>query len=254
MNRRDVLLGAAKLTPGMVAGATAMKASAAALSASPEPTRKLKIIVAGGHPGDPEYGCGGTVLRLTTLGHEVVLLYLNDGAWPPTPASVRLAEATKACAILNARPAYAGQINGHAVLDNDRYEAYQKIFDAEKPDAAITQWPIDNHRDHRAISMLTYDVWKESSKKFALYYYEVSDGEDTLQFNPTQFVDITEVESRKCAACFAHASQTPERYYELQDTVAKFRGLQSGFKKAEAFIPQSQNPYDIFSMASIATR
>jgi N-acetylglucosamine malate deacetylase 1 len=254
MNRRDVLLGAAGLTAGLVAGSATTTVQAATPSGSPELPRKLKIVVTGGHPGDPEYGCGGTVARLTSLGHEVVLLYLNNGEWPPTSATTRIAEAAKACEILKASPAYAGQINGHAVLDNDHYEAYQKIFDAEKPDAVFNQWPIDNHRDHRAISMLTYDVWARSGKKFALYYYEVSDGEDTLQFSPTQFVDITEMEPLKRAACYAHASQTPDSYYKLQDTVATFRGIQSGYQRAEAFIRQVQNPYDIFPMAHIPTR
>jgi LmbE family N-acetylglucosaminyl deacetylase len=101
---------------------------------------------------------------------------------------------------------------------------------------------------------LTYDAWKQSGKKCALYYYEVSDGEDTLQFAPTHFVDITETEPIKRAACYAHASQTPDRYYELQDLVAKFRGLQSGYPRAEAFIRQVQSPYDIFPMANLATR
>ena len=39
----------------------------------------LKIVVAGGHPGDPECGCAGTVARLTDLGYAVTLLYLNRG-------------------------------------------------------------------------------------------------------------------------------------------------------------------------------
>ena len=254
MNRRDVLRCAATLTPALIVGAVAGNVEAKSPSASAGQTRKLKIIVTGGHPGDPEYGCGGTVARFTALGHEVVLLYLNDGGWPPTPSAARIAEARKACEILKARPAYAGQINGHAVLDNDHYEAYQKIFDVEKPDAVFNQWPIDGHRDHRAISMLTCDVWKQSGKSLALYYYEVSDGEDTLQFAPTHFVDITETESLKRAACYAHASQTPDRYYELQDTVARFRGIESGYKRAEAFIRQIQSPYDIFPMADIPTR
>ena len=254
MNRRDLLVGAASLMQGFLVGAAAIDLKAETLFNSTESLRKLKIIVTGGHPGDPEYGCGGTIARLTALGHEVVLLYLNDGAWPPTPASIRIAEAAKACEILKARPAYAGQINGHAIVDADHYEAYEKIFAVEKPDAVLNQWPIDNHRDHRAISMLTYDVWAKSEKKFALYYYEVSDGEDTLQFSPNQFVDISAVERQKRVACYAHASQTPDRYYELQDSVAKFRGLQSGFTRAEAFIPQAQNPYDIFQMANIPTR
>jgi LmbE family N-acetylglucosaminyl deacetylase len=254
MNRREILIGAGKLAPGLVTGAAAVKAVAQTTSASAGPSRKLKIIVTGGHPGDPEYGCGGTVARFTALGHEVVLLYLNDGGWPPTPPTARIAEAKRACEILKARSVYAGQANGHAVVDNAHYEAYQKIFDAEKPDAVFNQWPIDNHRDHRAISMLTYDAWKQSKRKFALYYYEVSDGEDTLQFEPSHFVDIAETEALKRSACYAHASQTPDRYYELQDSVAKFRGLQSGYARAEAFIRQVQNPYDIFAMANLPTR
>jgi hypothetical protein len=36
--------------------------------------RKPKVVVTGGHPGDPEYGCGGTVARYADLGHSVVLL------------------------------------------------------------------------------------------------------------------------------------------------------------------------------------
>ena len=217
-------------------------------------SRKLKIVVTGGHPGDPEYGCGGTVARLTALGHEVVLLYLNDGAWPPTPAEVRIEEAKRACEILKARPAYADQINGHAIVDNAHYEAFQKILDAEAPDAVFNQWPIDNHADHRAISMMTYGAWTQLKKRFALYYYEVSIGEDTMQFAPTDFVDITEVEAQKRKACYAHASQEPNRYYEVQDTAANFRGLQSGYKKAEAYVRQIGNPYDIFPMAGLAAR
>jgi LmbE family N-acetylglucosaminyl deacetylase len=174
----------------------------------------------------------------------VVLLYLNDGAWPPTGASIRIAEAKRACELLKARPAYAGQINGHAVVDNEHYETYFKLIEAEKPDVILTQWPIDNHRDHRAITMLTYDAWRQSKKAFSLYYYEVSDGEDTLQFSPTHYVDITESEPAKRAACYAHASQTPDRYYALQDQVAAFRGVESGYKRAEAFVLQLQSPGD----------
>ncbi len=46
---------------------------------------KLKVVVTGGHPGDPEYGCGGTIARYSDVGHEVVLLYLNKGEWTDKP-------------------------------------------------------------------------------------------------------------------------------------------------------------------------
>jgi N-acetylglucosamine malate deacetylase 1 len=210
--------------------------------------RKLKVIVAGGHPGDPEYGCGGTIARYTSLADEVVLLYLNDGEWPASkggaPASTRMAEASKACQILKARPLYAGQINGNAIVDTAHFDQYRKILEAERPEAVFTQWPIDAHRDHRAISALTFDAWLKMGREFALYYYEVSNGEDTLQFNPTHYVNITASEPVKRAACYAHASQTPDRYYALQDQVAKFRGIENGCERAEAFMLQAQSPYE----------
>ena len=38
-----------------------------------------KLLVAGAHPDDPESIAGGTILRYTDAGHEVVCLYLTRG-------------------------------------------------------------------------------------------------------------------------------------------------------------------------------
>jgi LmbE family N-acetylglucosaminyl deacetylase len=213
----------------------------------PQPAeRKFKIVVTGGHPGDPEYGCGGTIARLTAAGHAVSLLYLNHG--DPSEKSgdgrehPRIAEATHACEILKAKPMFAGQIDAHAVVDAAHYEAFREQLAAEKPDAVFTHWPIDNHADHRAMFMLVFEAWKRLNKSFALFYYEVSNGEDTLQFSPTEYVDISETEPLKRRACFAHASQSPERYYKLQEIVASMRGAESGHRYAEGFVRNVQGP------------
>ena len=247
MDRRALLKSA-----GMLAGTAAAHAAAQNSAVSQESRRKFKIVVTGGHPGDPEYGCGGTVARLAALGHEVVLLYLNNGAWE-TSAAIRMAEAKKACAILKARPAYAGQANGHAIVDNPHYESFEKIVAEENPDAVLNQWFIDNHPDHRAIANLTYEAWNRMKRRFALYYYEVSDGEDTMQFNaPTHYVDIGAVADIKKAACYAHASQNPDFFYGIQDTVAAFRGLTVGYKRAEAFLMQIGSQLDILAMTGLS--
>ena len=206
--------------------------------------QKLKIIVTGGHPGDPEYGCGGTIARYSDLGHEVVLLYLNEGdpVEKTGPKGLRVGEASRACGILKARPAYAGQIDGQSIVDPAHYEAFRRILQAEKPNVVFTHWPIDNHADHRAISLLVYDAWLRMGQAFALYYYEVSNGEDTVQFAPTHYVDITNTEARKRAACYAHASQAPDKFYSLQESVTRLRGIESGRKQAEAFIRHIQSP------------
>jgi LmbE family N-acetylglucosaminyl deacetylase len=222
-------------------------------------TRKLKVIVTGGHPGDPEYGCGGTIARFADAGHDVVLLYLNRGekSCPDTPgdkgSSVRVPEAQKACAILKARPMFAGQCDGQAVVDAEHYQAFRELIRKEQPDVLFTHWPIDGHADHRAISALAYDAWLRLGKKFAFYYYEVSDGEDTLMFQPTDYVDIGDVEPRKRAACYAHASQAPDKFYALQSQVSRFRGVESGHAHAEAFIRHVQSPDGLNWMRGIST-
>lgn len=236
------------LAKAALAGTTAA-ASLSALGAEPSRLanaagQRLKVIVTGGHPGDPEYGCGGTIARYSDLGHDVVLLYLNEGDPPDKtgPKHVRVGEATRACEILKARPGYVGQIDGRAVVDFDHYNSFRALLETESPNVVFTHWPIDNHADHRAISLLVYDAWIRMGKKFALYYYEVSNGEDTVHFAPTHYIDISATAARKRSACYAHATQAPDKFYPLQEAVTKFRGIESGFKEAEAYIRHVQSP------------
>ena len=206
----------------------------------------LKIVVTGGHPGDPECGCAGTVARYADLGHDVVLLYLNrgegycGGTSLDRCAGIRTAEARNACRILKARAAFADQIDGRAIVDAPHYDAFTRLLAAEAPDVVFTQWPIDRHRDHRAVSLLTLDAWFAGGKKFALYYYEVA--EDTSMFAPVEYVDISAVEARRRAACYAHVSQQPEKWYPKQVEITRFRGSESGLREAEAFVrhPESR--------------
>ena len=215
-------------------------AAVARQQAGDRPGPRLKIVVAGGHPGDPECGCAGTISRYADLGHEVVLLYLNrgegycQGAEPGQCGAVRTAEAQNACRILKARAAFAGQYDGRAIVDNAHYGEFRRLLDSEKADIVFAQWPIDRHRDHRALSLLVLDAWLQGGKKPALYFYEVAD--DTMMFSPNDFVDISSVESRRRAACYAHASQQPEKWYPRQVELTRSRGVEGGFPQAEGFL------------------
>ena len=51
----------------------------ALLSAKTTTAEKLKIVCVGGHPDDPESGCGGTLARFTAAGHAVTVIYLTRG-------------------------------------------------------------------------------------------------------------------------------------------------------------------------------
>ena len=238
-SRRQLLPGFATIAASPLLGGLASAAE------DPAP-RKLRVVITGGHPGDPEAACGGTIARYTDAGHEVTALYLNRGdpseSASKPPSKVRVDEAARACEILKAKPVFADQIDAHAIVDPEHYARFRELLSALQPDVVFTHWPIDNHADHRAMFNLVYDAWNKLHRGFALYYYEVSNGEDTMQFAPTHYVDISSVEPRKRDACFAHASQRPEKFYALQAKVTEMRGIESGCKHAEGFVRQVQSP------------
>jgi LmbE family N-acetylglucosaminyl deacetylase len=228
--------------------AAALPAVAGAADASPRAA--LKVLVTGGHPDDPESGCGGTIARYADEGHDVAVLYLTRGEGGirqkthEQAATIRSAEAEKACRILKARPLFAGQIDGETEVTPARYAEFRKLFDAEKPDVVFTQWPVDTHADHRACSLLTYDAWLRSGRKAALYYYEVDLGAQTQCFRPTDYVDVTATEPRKRDACMAHESQNPAGgfYGQYHEPMLRLRGMECGRKLAEAFVRHEQGP------------
>jgi N-acetylglucosamine malate deacetylase 1 len=107
---------------------------------------KMKVVVVGAHPDDPESGCGGSIARYSDLGHEVVIVYLTageagiDGKLASEAAAIRTAESRKACAILKARPVFAGQIDGDTEVNPAQYKRMSQILDAEQPAILLLMW------------------------------------------------------------------------------------------------------------------
>jgi len=208
---------------------------------------RLKVVVAGAHPDDPESIAGGTMARLADEAHEVVALYLTrgeagiSGKTHAEAAAIRTAESLAACTILKARPRFAGQVDGATEVSVDRYRDLRAALDDERPDLVITHWPIDTHRDHRALSLLVYDAWLASGKRYALFYTEAMTGAQTQAFSPTHYVDISALEPRKRQACFAHTSQDPAEFYAHHERMHVFRGLEAGCALAEAFARHPQD-------------
>src|SRR3954463_7688655 len=83
------------------------------------PERKLNILCVGAHPGDPEFGCGGTMAKYSKAGNDVTFLYLTRGeAYDAQQsfsqsAALRAKEAEASCKILNVKPVFAGQVDGN---------------------------------------------------------------------------------------------------------------------------------------------
>jgi N-acetylglucosamine malate deacetylase 1 len=233
----------------MLGGSMGLAAAAApSFQEPPTPRRRLKVVFVGAHPDDVETAAGGTVAKYADLGHDVVVLYLTRGEVgmrgksKEETASIRGSEAEKACEILKARPRFLGhQIDGSTEVNPARYEQFHGQLMEEKPDLVFTWWPINSHRDHRAIFTLVHDTWLKSKQQFGLVYFENT---GTQLFTPTHFVDITEQQPRKKAACFVHTwyKDRPDlNLWARVEVSLQARGFLAGCKYAEAFVAHSQN-------------
>jgi len=207
------------------------------------PDERKKIVCIGAHPDDPESGCGGTLAKLRNAGHGVTIIYLTTGEAGITDkthdqaAAIRKQEAINACKILDAKPVFAGQIDGDTIFDNEWVSKIQQLLAIEKPDTVFTHWPLDEHKDHQVASMLTIQSWLRSSQKFLLYFFEVCTGEQSLVFHPTDYVDISATQEQKKKAVYCHTSQDPPGIYNCgHAAMEEFRGRELGAKAGEAFI------------------
>ncbi|MBN1821668.1 MAG: PIG-L family deacetylase [Prolixibacteraceae bacterium] len=246
ISRRSILK-----TTGLAAGATTLGLSAFSKDREiiQNTEKKLKIVIIGAHPDDPETNCGGLISLFTNKGHEAVVAYLTRGeAGIPgksheEASEIRTKEAIEACKIMKAKPVFLGQIDGSCEIIKDSYSLTRNLFEEEKPDIVITHWPIDTHRDHRICSLLVYDAWLRMDKKFELYYSESMTGEQSQGFYPDTYVDITSVIEQKHEACFCHVSQEVKSFYKTShERMEIFRGMECNCKYAEAFVKHPQNP------------
>jgi LmbE family N-acetylglucosaminyl deacetylase len=247
ISRRQLISLAAPATIGAAIGFTNTEASGNNLPYPVE--KKMKIIVVGAHPDDPESACGGLMALYAAAGHDVVSAYLTrgeagiKGKSHEESARIRTAEALKACEILKVRPVFLGQIDGNCEITHENYEAVSDLFKIEQPDIVLTHWPIDTHRDHRICSILVYDAWLNLGRKSALYYFECMSGQQSQNFAPTDYIDISAVIKQKHDACFIHLSQEVEEIYKTSHAPMEiFRGMEFGCEYAEAYVRHVQNP------------
>lgn len=241
--RRDFIKLSAMGLGGLAIDPITKAKETSILNTVTSPGEKLHIVCVGAHPGDPEFGCGGTMAKYSDAGHAVTFLYLTRGeASDPNKsysemAALRTKEAEVACKVLKVKFKFAEQVDGNTVLDKGKNEEMAKLINADKPDIVFTQWPVDAHPDHQVTGLLVLTAWIRSGRQFHLYFYEVNTGIETMAFTPTDYVDITSVHDRKKEAMFAHKTQNPiETYNDYFKPLEEFRGLEAGVKAAEGFI------------------
>ncbi len=173
----------------------------AAPGQSAAPAKKLKIVIFGGHPDDPESGAGGLVALLTRQGHEVILAYGTDFRgdrrfFDRPEADVRREEATAACKVLGATPKFFPYAHEKLVADEPTLKAVASWFDEVKPDIVVTHWPLDTHPNHHVVSSLVCQTYKRKGG-WNLYFFEVMTDQQTIAFRPELYLNIGPVREVK---------------------------------------------------------
>jgi N-acetylglucosamine malate deacetylase 1 len=223
---------------GFLALATLSMPLAASCGPDP-PAGKLKVIVFGGHPDDPESGAGGLVAMLTRQGHEVILAYVTafrgDRRFFDRPeADVRREEATAACKLLGATPKFFPYAHEKLVADEPTLKAVSAWLNEVKPDIVVTHWPLDTHPNHHAVSSLVWRSYKRNGG-WNLYFFEVMTDQQTIAFRPELYLDIGPVREVKKKSLDEHKSQEPASIWEAHDRMHRRRGAECGVEFAEAY-------------------
>lgn len=198
--------------------------------------RPLKILCLGAHSDDIEIGCGGTILRLAEQYPNCEFHWVVFNA-----AGVREAEARRAAGL------FAGSRLKGPILKTfqDGFLPYigaqvKEVFESElkqtSPDLIFTHNGNDAHQDHRLLSELTWNTFRNH----LILEYEIPKYDGDMG-RPSVFVALSaEISERKAKYLMdAFVSQTSKRWFakELFISIMRLRGMEcnseSGY--AEAF-------------------
>ncbi len=220
----------------------------------------MRVLAIGAHPDDIEFCCAGTLAIFSKKGHEIFICHVSNGNKGSLNynsdelSKIRKNEAMQSAKIIGATSIWGGFADGEVVLDLDSRVKIIDVIRQANPDLVITHSPDDYHSDHINVSKLVFEaiylanlkLWKTkypASDKLPYLYY--MDNEAGINFNPTEYVDITDTIETKIEMMLKHNSQIEwlKKMHNYDTTeviklIARFRGLQAGVMYAEAFIQQ----------------
>ncbi len=203
-----------------------------------DPAREpLRVLALGAHCDDIDIGCGGTILAWTAMPRPVevdwVVFASNETREREARASAaRFLESARArrVEVLSFRESYFPHV---AAEIKDHFEALKKRV---APDVVLTHFRHDLHQDHRQISELTWNTWRNH----LILEYEIPKYDADLG-QPNVFVPLAaEVVERKIAILLeSFRSQADRAWFDAETfrALPRLRGVESNSptRYAEAF-------------------
>lgn len=198
-----------------------------------------KVLVLAPHTDDGELGCGGTISKLTRSGKEVyyAAFSLCEESLPEgLPSNTLEIEVKNAIRKLGIKESNLFLFDFKVrYFERDRQEILEELIKLRKkinPDLVLLPSRHDVHQDHETISKEGLRAFKHSS----ILGYEMP--WNNFSFHTSCFVGISEEDIENKKAALKEYKSQEKRVYLSDDSVmsiARMRGIQSGFALAEAF-------------------
>jgi LmbE family N-acetylglucosaminyl deacetylase len=196
-----------------------------------------RILALGAHPDDIEIGCGGTILRLVAERRGLEVLWAVFAANPERAAEARRSAGAFLEGVGSVRVAIRDYRDGFLPYTGgavkDDFESLKREF---SPDLVFTHYRDDRHQDHRLISELTWNTWRDHLiLEYEIPKYDGDFGSPNL-FSPLPRATL----EKKIDLVFEHFGSQADRHWftrDLLSSVARVRGMEcvAPEQVAEAF-------------------
>ena len=199
--------------------------------------RAPRILALGAHSDDIEIGCGGTLLRLQAEQSDLDVTWV---VFCSTPERAREAEAS-------AKGFLEGAARRQVVVKSHRdgflpaewtevKEEFEQLKSLVVPDLILTHHGKDAHQDHRVVSELTWNTWRDHLiLEFEIPKYDGDLGQPSV-YVP---LDPATLERKIERVLSAFPTQAGKSWFtaDLFRSVARIRGMECAApgRYAEAF-------------------
>ena len=205
----------------------------------------MNILITVAHPDDETIGMGGTIKKLSK-NNEITLCVMTDGASAQYDDKKMIKLRQDACK-------KSGKILGiskfHFLdfpdmkLDSISHveinKELEKIIKIIKPTLLYSTGYNDLNKDHQKVFESCSVISRPISSKIKQFICFEIGGRDKIPFNPNTYVDISKELSFKLKALNQYKSEINpfphQRSLKFIESLSHIRGVESGFKNAEAF-------------------
>jgi LmbE family N-acetylglucosaminyl deacetylase len=218
-----------------------------------------RIAVIAAHPDDDVLGCGGTISKYATSGHEVKSLFFTNGVGARFQKSskevnessdIRLKDMARSHLIMGVENYKSltfpdNQLDTIPLLDLVR--EIEEFLVSFKPTIVLTHTIKDLNIDHQRISAAVTTACRPIMKHtpHTILFFEIPSSTnwqlDSAQpaFDPRFYVDISETVETKISALESYTSEIQEFPHPRSEVylraLAQVRGAACGIKYAEGF-------------------